>query len=64
MRTIYKVKHGYASRWKFGEKFLNPLTKLVFVAKASICSTIKDLNLNFRTFSPFVNIILKKHRLR
>ena len=41
MRVIYNVKHRYAIRLKFGDKFLISLTKLVPEAKTSICSTIK-----------------------
>ena len=43
MRVIYNIKHRYAFRLKFGDKFLTFLTKqLVLKAKASICSTIKE----------------------
>ena len=42
MAIIYNVKHHYAIRLKFGEKYLNSLTKLELEAKVSICSTIKE----------------------
>ena len=42
MRIIYDVKHRYAIRLKFGDKFLTFLTKLVLKMKASICSTVKE----------------------
>ena len=42
MRSIYNIKHRYAIRIKFGDKFLSSLTKLVLEAKASNCSTIKE----------------------
>ena len=47
MRIIYNVKHCYAIRLKFEEKFLTSLTKLVLEAKASICSTIKENLLSY-----------------
>ena len=41
MRIMYNVKHRYAIPLKFEDKFLTSLTKLVFEAKASMCSIIK-----------------------
>ena len=40
MGVTYNAKHRYAIRWEFGDKFVISLTKLVFEAKASICSTV------------------------
>ena len=58
MRIIYNVKH-FAIHLKFGDKFLNSLTKLVLEAKASICSTIKeDLLLYCREFSAYVVVVI------
>ena len=42
MRNIYNVKLRYAICWKFADKFLTSLTKLVVKVRASICSTIKE----------------------
>ena len=39
---MYNVKHRYAIPLKFEDKFLTSLTKLVFEAKASMCSIIKQ----------------------
>ena len=59
MRVIYDVKHHYAIRLKFGDKFLTPLTKLVLEAKASICSTVKEnLLLYCSKFSAFVAVAI------
>ena len=41
--VIYKVKHRYAIRLKFGDKFLTSLIKLVLPVKASICSTVEEI---------------------
>ena len=41
MRIFSKVKDRYLICFKFGDKFLTFLTKLVFKNKISICSTIK-----------------------
>ena len=35
MRVLCNVKHHYAIRLKFGDKFLTSLTKLVLEAKAT-----------------------------
>ena len=57
MRVFYNVKHCYAIRLKFGDKFLTFLTKLVLEATASICSTIKEnLLLYCRKFSAFAAV--------
>ena len=54
MRVFYNVKHCYAIRLKFGDKFLTFLTKLVLEATASICTTINEnLLLYCRKFSAF-----------
>ena len=59
MRVMYNVKHRYAIRLKFGDKFLTSLTSLVLEAKASICSTIKEnLLLYWRKFSAFVVVVI------
>ena len=43
MRIMYNVKHRYAIRLKFGDKFSTSLNKLVLQAKASIDSTAKKI---------------------
>ena len=58
MRIICNVKHRYAIRLRFGEKFLTFLTKLVFQRKASICSTIKENLLLYYKFSAFVVVVM------
>ena len=39
MKIMYNVKHRYAVRLKFVEKFLTSLAKLVLRMKAIFCST-------------------------
>ena len=52
MRIIYSVRYRYAVHFKFGDKFLTSLTKLVFEAKGSISSTIKKSSfILFKVFS-------------
>ena len=60
MKPMYIVKHHYAIRLKFGDKFLTSLTKQGFEAKTSIyCSTIKE-NLLFYCleFLAFVVVVI------
>ena len=58
-RIINNVRHRYVIRLKFGDKFLNFLTKLVLEGKASICSTIKENLLSYcRKFSEFAVVII------
>ena len=59
IKIIYDVKHRYAIRLRFGNKFLTSLTNLVLEAKASICSTIKEnLLLYCRKFSAFADVVI------
>ena len=59
MGMIYNVKHRYAIRLKFGDKFLTSLTKLMPQVKASICSTIKENLLSYcRKFLAFVIAVI------
>ena len=59
MRNIYNVKLRYAIRWKFADKFLTSLTKLVVKVRASICSTIKEnLLLYCGKFLTFVVVVI------
>ena len=59
VRVIYNVKHPYAIRFKFGDKFLASLTKLVLEVKASICSAIKEnLFLYCRKFLAFAVAVI------
>ena len=59
MRVMYNVKHRYASRLKFRDKFLSSLTESVLVTRASICSTTKEDPLLYcRKFSVFVVAVI------
>ena len=70
------MKHRYATRLKFGDKFLTSLIKLVLEPKVSIYSTIKEILLLYcHKFSAFVAVVIiyhtfikacmtKKHRLQ
>ena len=59
MKIIYNVKHSYAIRLKFGDKFLTALTNLVLEAKTNICSTMKEnLYFNCCKFSAFVAVVI------
>ena len=59
IRIIYNVKHRYAIRFKFGDKFLASPTKLVLKEKASISSTIKEnLLLYCHKFSAFFVVVI------
>ena len=59
MRIIYNAKRRYAIRLKFGDKFLTSPAKLVFEAKANICSSIKEnLLLYCRKFMAFVVVVI------
>ena len=59
MKIIYNVRHRYAIRLKFGDKFLTFLTKLVLEGKTSISSTIKEnLLLYCRKFSEFLVVVI------
>ena len=58
VRIIRNVKHSYAARLKFGDKVF-PQTKIIFDAKPSVCSTIKDnLVLFCRKFSAFAVVVI------
>ena len=52
IKINYNVRHRYAICFKFGDKLLTFLTKLVLEVKASICSTIKENLL-------FLNILIR-----
>ena len=59
MRMFYNVKHRYAVRLKFGDKFLTSLTMLVLQVKASIYSAVKEIVLLYcRKFSAFVEDVI------
>ena len=59
MRIIYNLKHRYAIRLKFGDKFLISLAKLVLEEKASACSRIKEnLLLYCRQFLAFAAVVI------
>ena len=56
---MYNIKHLYVIRLKFGDKFLNSVTKSVLEVKASTCSAIKEnLLLYCRKFSAFVVVVI------
>ena len=63
MRIICNVfKLRYLIRWKFGDKFLTSLTKLVVEVKAIICSKIKgNLLLDCRRFLAFFVGVMVYH---
>ena len=57
MRITYNVRHRYAIRFKFVDKCLTFLTKLVLEGKA--CPTIKaNLLLYCHKFSAFVVVVI------
>ena len=59
MRMFYNVKHRYAVRLKFGDKFLTSLTMLVLQVKASIYSAVKEIVLLYcRKFSAFAEDVI------
>ena len=58
MRIIYNVKHRYAIRLKFEEKFLSSLTRLVLELKGSMYSTIKENLLLYCKLSAFVGVVI------
>ena len=63
MRIIYNVKKLYAIRFKFWDKFLIFLTKLVLQVKFGICSAIKEhLLLYCLMFSAFVVVVVIYHK--
>ena len=63
MRIIYNVKKLYAIRFKFGDKFLIFLTKLMLQVKVGICSAVKEhLLLYCLKFSPFVVVVVIYHK--
>ena len=59
IRIIYNVKNFYAIHFKFGDKFLTSLNKLILEVNTSICSTIKEnLLLYCPQFSAFVMAVI------
>ena len=59
MKIINNVRHRYAIRLEFGEKFLTFLTTLVLEGEASVCSTTKENLLSHcRKFSVFVVVVI------
>ena len=59
MPIIYEVRHRFAVRLKFEDKFLTFLTKLVLEGKTSICFKIKENLLSYcLKFSAFVVVVI------
>ena len=59
LMTIFSyVKHRYVIRLKFGGRFFISLTTLGLQAKASICSTKKNVPLYCRKSSAFVMAVI------
>ena len=59
MKCTYNLKYGHAIRLKFGDTFLNFLTKLMLEATAGICSTItENLLLYYCNLSVTENLLL------
>ena len=56
MKIINNVRHRYAIRLEFGDKFLTFLTTLVLEREASVCSTVKLSHC--RKFSVFVVVVI------
>ena len=59
MGAFSKVKHCHAICLKLGDTFFASLTWLLLEAKASICSTVKEILLLYlRKFSAFVMVLM------